>query len=146
MVYQKIFLDLQEDEIEFTDPQFQDLYYRIIEGYHQNPELKIDSFMHDLPHELAEQATHILMDEEKYGLHQWDRKLIFVKEKKDNVAQVVNETILNLRRHLVTKKIDELSAQFSQEDNSTAGQEALQSVTDYIGLKKILSEKLNRVL
>jgi len=146
MVYQKIFLDLQEDEIEFTDPQFQDLYYRIIEGYHQNPELKIDSFMHNLPHELAEQVTHILMDEEKYDLHQWDRKLIFVKEKKDNVAQVVNETILNLRRHLVTKKIDELSAQFSQEDNSTAGQEALQSVTDYIGLKKILSEKLNRVL
>lgn len=95
MVYQKIFLDLQEDEIEFTDPQFQDLYYRIIEGYHQNPELKIDSFMHDLPNELAEQATHILMDEEKYDLHQWDRKLIFVKEKKDNVAQVVNETILN---------------------------------------------------
>lgn len=146
MVYQKIFLDLQEDEIEFTDPQFQDLYYRIIEGYHQNPELKIDSFMHNLPHELAEQVTHILMDEEKYDLHQWDRKLIFVKEKKDNVAQVVNETILNLRRHLVTKKIDELSAQFSQEDNSTAGQEALQSVTDYIGLKKVLSEKLNRVL
>ena len=146
MVYQKIFLDLQEDEIEFTDPQFQDLYYRIIEGYHQNPELKIDSFMHNLPHELAEQVTHILMDEEKYDLHQWDRKLIFVKEKKDNVAQVVNETILNLRRHLVTKKIDELSAQFSQEDNSTTGQEALQSVTDYIGLKKVLSEKLNRVL
>ena len=50
------------------------------------------------------------------------------------------------RRHLVTKKIDELSAQFSQENSLENPEETLQAVTDYIGLKKVLSEKLNRVL
>jgi len=79
-------------------------------------------------------------------LHQWDRKLIFVKDKKSGVAQIVSETILNLRRHLVAKKIDELSAQFKEETESQSGDETLQAVTDYIGLKKVLSEKLNRVL
>ena len=146
LVYQKIYLDLQEDEIEFTHTQFQELYYRIIEGYHQNAELKIDGFLQSLPHELSEQVTHILMDEEKHQLHQWDRKLIFVKDKKAGVAQIVAETILNLRRHLVAKKIDELSAQFKEETESKSGDETLQAVTDYIGLKKVLSEKLNRVL
>ena len=146
IVYQKIYLDLQEDEIEFTHPEFQDLFYRIIEAYHQNPEFKIDGFLQSLPHELSEQVTHILMDEEKHQLHQWDRKLIFVKEKKQSVAQIVAETILNLRRHLVTKKIDELSAKFKEEASEEHTEEALQAVTDYIGLKKVLSEKLNRVL
>ncbi len=146
LVYQKIYLDLQEDEIEFAHPEFQDLYYRIIEAYHQNPELKIDGFLQSLPHELSEHVTHILMDEEKHHLHQWDRKLIFVKEKKEGVAQIVAETILNLRRHLVAKKIDELSAQFKDETSAENPEETLQAVTDYIGLKKVLSEKLNRVL
>jgi DNA primase len=72
--------------------------------------------------------------------------LIFVKEKKQSVAQIVAETILNLRRHLVTKKIDELSAKFKEEASEEHTEEALQAVTDYIGLKKVLSEKLNRVL
>ncbi len=86
------------------------------------------------------------MDDEKHQLHQWDRKLIFVKNKKEGVAQVVSETILNLRRYLVTKKIDELSTEFKDQDSSENAEETLQSVTDYIGLKKVLSEKLNRVL
>ena len=86
------------------------------------------------------------MDEEKYQLHQWDRKLIFVKEKKEGVAQMVSETILNLRRHLVSKKIDELSAEFKSESTQSNSEETMQSVTDYISLKKVLSEKLNRVL
>ena len=146
LVYQKIYLDLQEDEIEFADPEFQELFYRIIEAYHQNSTFKIDGFLQNLPHELSERVTHILMDDEKHQLHQWDRKLIFVKNKKEGVAQVVSETILNLRRYLVTKKIDELSTEFKDQDSSENAEETLQSVTDYIGLKKVLSEKLNRVL
>jgi DNA primase len=146
LVYQKIYLDLQEDEIEFTHPEFQEIFYRIIEAFHQDPELKIDTFLNGLPHELSEQVTHILMDEEKHQLHQWDRKLIFVKEKKEGVAQMVSETILNLRRHLVSKKIDELSAEFKSESTQSNSEETMQSVTDYISLKKVLSEKLNRVL
>ena len=59
---------------------------------------------------------------------------------------MVSETILNLRRHLVSKKIDELSAEFQSESTKSNAEETMQSVTDYIILKKVLSEKLNRVL
>ena len=85
------------------------------------------------------------MEEERYALHDWERREIYVKEKEQTIAQIVSETILNLRRFLVSKKISELSEGIrnAEEDEREAG---LQEIVDYIGLKKLLSDKLNRVL
>ena len=58
---------------------------------------------------------------------------------------MVSETILNLRRHLVAQKINELSETMKQEDNSEK-EAGLQEIVDYLSLKKVLSNKLNRVL
>ena len=58
--------------------------------------------------EKAHAVTDILMEEEKYSLHNWERKEIYVKEKKHSVSQIVSETILNLRRELINQKIKEL--------------------------------------
>ena len=146
LVYQKIYLDLQEDEIEFTHPEFQVLYYKIIEAYHQNKAIRIEAFIQDLPQNLSEMVSHILMDEEKHQLHQWGRKDIVVKDKEANVSQIVTETILNLRRFLVTEKINELNTLFDPKTESVSDPDTLRSVIDYIGLKKVLSDKLNRVL
>ena len=57
---------------------------------------------------------------------------------------MVIDTILNLRRLLVSKKIDELSKQI-KEGNSEI-ENPLQSIVDYLSLKKVLSDKLNRVV
>jgi DNA primase len=61
------------------------------------------------------------------------------------VSQVVSETILNLRRHLITTKIKELIASpvinGEYEDRSV-----LENVRDYNTLHSILSEKLRRVI
>jgi DNA primase len=146
LVYQKIYLDLQEDEIEFTHPEFQVLYYKIIEAYHQNKAIRIEAFIQDLPQNLSEMVSHILMDEEKHQLHQWGRKDIVVKDKEANVSRIVTETILNLRRFLVTEKINELNTLFDPKTESVSDPDTLRSVIDYIGLKKVLSDKLNRVL
>ena len=91
-------------------------------------------------------VSHILMDEEKHQLHQWGRKDIVVKDKEANVSQIVTETILNLRRLLVTEKINELNTLFDPKTESVSDPDTLRSVIDYIGLKKVLSDKLNRVL
>lgn len=144
-VFEKIYLDLQEDEIEFTNPEFKDLYYEVVNRYNQNPEAKAETFINELEPEMASAVTHILMEEERYVLHNWERKEIYVKEKEQTIAQMVSETILNLRRHLVAQKINELSETMKQEDNSEK-EAGLQEIVDYLSLKKVLSNKLNRVL
>ena len=145
-VFEKVYLDLQEDEIEFANEEFKDLYFEIITILNQNQELKIETLVNQLQPERAEAITHILMDDEKYQLAQWDRKEIYVKQKKTTIAQVVSETILNLRRHLVTQKIEELGQLVKEQESSDQATSNLQDIVDYITLKKVLSEKLNRVL
>jgi len=143
-VYQKIFLSLQDDEVEFTNALFKALYYKIVERLQQTEEfLKIDQFVNELDVELSSEVTSILMEEERYALHAWERQNIFVKQKEESIATLVNSTILSLRRFLVSKKIMELSKNVSQEESN---HDLLQDVVDYMGLKKVLSEKLNRVL
>ncbi|RFN59778.1 DNA primase [Marixanthomonas ophiurae] len=144
-VFQKIFLDLQEDEIEFTNEAFKDLYYDIIDRLTREEDLKVDAFVNSLQPENASAVTDILMEEEKYSLHDWERNEIYVKEKSHSVSQVVSETILNLRRELVNQKIKELSGAI-KEQSPEGSQVDLQDVVDYITLKKVISEKLRRVL
>jgi DNA primase len=85
------------------------------------------------------------MEEERYSLSNWERMEIYVKVKEQTIAQMVSETILNLRRHLVSQKINELSEAMKQEENLEK-ESGLQEIVDYISLKKVLSNKLNRVL
>jgi DNA primase len=144
-VFEKIYLDLQEDEIEFANDDFKELYFEIIDHYNREQDLKLDQFISKLKPEKAETVTHLLMEDEKYNLHEWNRKDIFVKDKKYNISQLVNETILNFRRHLVTQKINDLSVGL-KEGESKEKNVRLNNIVDYITLKKVLSEKLNRVL
>ncbi|MGB3344851.1 MAG: DNA primase [Aequorivita sp.] len=144
-VFEKIYLDLQDDEIEFTTPGFKALYTEIINRLILEPEIKTASFVNQLPIEMAATVTNILMEEERYTLHDWERKEIYVKDKNRTIAQMVGETILNLRRFLVSRKINELSETLKLE-NRDEKETGLKEIVDYINLKKILSNRLNRVL
>ncbi|MGB0896119.1 MAG: DNA primase [Flavobacteriaceae bacterium] len=143
IVHQKIFLSLQEDEVEFTNEQFQTLYYKLVEVFQNDNKLQIDQFINVLEPVLASEVTSILMNEERYTLNDWERQNIFPIKKEDNISRLVSENILSLRRFLVTKKINELAKSVSQEVSNT---EIIQEIMDYTALKKLLSEKLNRVL
>ncbi|NGX84612.1 DNA primase [Aequorivita sp. KMM 9714] len=144
-VYEKIYLDLQDDEIEFTNPEFKKIYYEVVNRFNQNPEAKAETFINDLEPELATAVTHVLMEEERYELHNWERMEIYVKGKDKTIAQIVSETILNLRRHLVSQKINDLSEMMRDNDNPEK-ESSLQEIVDYLTLKKVLSNKLNRVV
>lgn len=145
-VFEKIYLDLQEDEIEFANEEFKELYYDIINKLNQEQEFQLENFVNEFQSEKAATITHILMDDEKYQLHDWEGKDIFVKDKKQSVAQMVSETILNLRRQLVAQKINELSEEMKVQENVSQKEDNLQDIVDYVTLKKVLSEKLRRVL
>lgn len=144
-VFEKVFLDLQEDEIAFANAHFQKVYQQLITRFNQKGEYSLDTFINELSPEDASEITGILMDEEQYVLHDWDRVNIYVKDKKAGVGRLVNETILALRRYLVAKKIGELNEQLKSSQPPQASS-ILQEVMDYISLKKVLSGKLNRVM
>ncbi len=144
-VFEKIFLDLQEDEIEFANPAFKTLYYEIISQLTRDPEFKIEGFINELDPEMGLIVTNILMEEERYVLHDWERREILVKTKESTLSQMVTETILNLRRHLISQKIEELS-QTMKDGPSVDSTSSLEEIVLYIGLKKYISDKLNRVL
>lgn len=144
-VFEKIFLDLQEDEVAFTNDLFRELYSRVIAGLNQEGGLSLEIFINQLDSELSAEVTTILMEEEQYILHDWERMDIFVKAKDTTIARLVNETILALRRFLISQKIEELSQKIKDSPEMDS-KEMIEDVMDYLTLKKVLSNKLNRVM
>ncbi|MBF6652103.1 DNA primase [Flavobacterium columnare] len=144
-VYQRIYLSLQEDEVELANPLFRAIYNEVMNYYHQNEKFEIEHFLMQLMPELAQEVTSILMEDEKMNLHNWEVKLIYVKLKDQTIGQYVTETILSLRWFLVNKIIEEVKGQLSpdpQADNS----EILYMVMDYSKLVGNFSSKLGRVM
>ena len=143
-VYEKIYLDLQDDEIELTNPYFKSIYYKLIEELNHKEDFTINTFIADLDQEMVAEISSILMEEEKYMLHNWESKDIYPKDKKIGVSQLVSETILTLRCYLIKRRMETLqnSTEESTEDNS----ETLEEIMNYLQLNQLLNKKLNRVL
>ena len=143
-VYEKIFLDLQQDEIELANEDFRNLFYLLLEQYQTKGEVSIDKLMPSLAPELSSLVSTILMEEEKYTLHQWDKKNIFVKTREQQIGLMVTETILSLRKHLVNRKIESLQAEMEKPEEQHKA--LLEEVMSYYQLRRLVSNKLNRVL
>jgi len=144
-VFEKIYLDLQEDEMAFSNNLFKDLYYTIIEALNQDPDYKISQLTNSVNPDLAMEMSSILMDDERYTLSDWKRKDIHPKDKKDTVAQLVSETILTLRWFLIEQKVKVLSEE-TLNNKAETNREILEEVFDYTKLKTLLSKKLKRPL
>jgi DNA primase len=144
-VYQRIYLSLQEDEVELANPIFAAIYKDIIDYYNRIEKFDIEHYLQQIPEEIAQEVTSILMNEEREVIHNWEGQQIIVKSKQQSIAQYVTETILTLRWFLVNKIIDELKSDLiekKQEDNT----EILSMVVDYLGLTNVFSKKLGRVM
>jgi len=142
-VYERIYLNLQEDEIQFTDPVFRDLYKAIIDHYLAHQELNIETFLNTLHPELQYVATDIFMQDEKYVLHEWEeKKQIPVKDKSLSVSAYANEHIIDLRWLLLGKLIQDLKMQVNPEADNM---EILMAVNDYNTLVNYLSRKISRL-
>ncbi|WP_452597223.1 DNA primase [Pontimicrobium sp. MEBiC01747] len=144
-VFEKVFLDLQDDEMEFSNPKFKNIYYKIIDILNQNPDFKLDNLINVIDQDMAHEVTSILMDDERYSLSDWERKNIFPKAKQETIAQLVSETILSLRCHLIDQKVIGFKEQTLERKNEV-NRTILEEVIDYNKLKNLLSRKLKRVL
>ncbi|MBL30858.1 MAG: DNA primase [Flavobacteriaceae bacterium] len=141
-VFEKIFLDLQQDEVELADPTFRNLFNKLISAYQLKSDSAVNSLMFSDNHNLSSVVADIIMETEKYFLHSWDSKNIFVKDKTHDLGQLVCETILTLRKSLINDKINILKSELKKNNNKNL----LEDIINYNQLKKTVSKKLNRVL
>ena len=144
-VHEKIFLDLQSDEIEFANEEFKILYKKLIDVFQKKQDFDSKIFINSLPKNLSELVTSILIEDEIYQLHNWRSKNVIVKDKGRSVSQLVTETILTLRTLLINKKVQELSKS-GDTDDKNFNKDTLEEIVNYYQLKSLLSKKLNRVV
>jgi len=144
-VYEKVYLSLQEDEVELSNQLFQNIFNNIIDFYNQNETFSLDKYLMHLQPEFAQEVTNILMEDERLTIHNWEGQNIFPKHKDATIEQNVSDTIFSMRWYLISKIIHELKNTLlsdPQEDNS----EILSMVVDYSKLLNNFSKKLGRVV
>jgi len=143
-VHQRIYLSLQEDEVELANPVFKSIYNDLILFYNQDDSLNVDQYVMQLSEEHSKIVTDILMLEEKESLHNWETKHIYVKSKHQNVSQYVSETIISLREYLINKLILDLMEGYNREDENNL-EELKSTINDYNKLKVSLTNKIGRI-
>ena len=144
-VFQRIYLSLQEDEVELANPLFRDIYNNLVNYYLQNESFNIEQYLMHLQPEFAQEVTDILMEDERVVLHNWEGQNIFPKTKSDTIGQYVSETILTMRWYLVDRIIEEIKGSISSEPGSD-NIEPLSMAMDYSKLINSFSKKLGRVM
>ncbi|MUP46707.1 DNA primase [Gramella sp. BOM4] len=145
-VFEKVFLDLQEDEIAFSNEDFRKLYNVLINKLNTDEKFEIGNVVNELEPSQSKEITDILMQEEQYELHSWDRHDIPVKKKEQTVNQYVSQTILNLRRHLIDRKLQELLEDIRVAETEDQRTDIKNEVVGFNKLRTLLSERLGRVM
>ncbi|MEM9686371.1 MAG: DNA primase [Bacteroidota bacterium] len=144
-VYEKVFLELQQDEIEFSNKDFQAIYNHIIDLLNKEETLDIKKLNQRLTETQRNSVVDILMQEEKYTLAKWEDKNIYVKEKNASVGQWVFQTITMLRMKLITMLVDTIQEEIVKNDKN-ASQEQKEDIRNYFKLRKVLADKFGIVL
>ncbi len=142
-VSKELYLNLQDDEVEFSNEIFQSIYYEMIHQLNQEDKIEMEAFINHPNAAISSIVTSILMDEENPNrqLSNWERKNIFPSDL--DLTKLVTDSILNIRRVLIGKLINEMT---SEGRNKEFSEEEKESIINYINLKKKLYSKLMRVV
>jgi DNA primase len=145
LVFSKIYLELQEDEIEFANPKFKSIYDLICAQFSKQKAIDHNALLNQESNEINTEITSALLDNENHQYHRWEDKNIFVPSKEALDPKEVTQTILNLRRLLIKKKIEELSQSIKDNVHDT-NIEVLSETLDYKKLEMLISNKIGRVM
>lgn len=150
-IFEKIYFNLQEDEITFSSALFLSLYDKLIKEYQLNQVFDLKTFVSNIDENELMLVTDLIMNEEKYSLHGWlDKKNVFVKEKDSPqlLADLVLETLISFREHLIDEFVTYVlnnKNEFMGEDENHATLEVLQTINSYNQLKSNISRRLGRM-
>ena len=144
-IYEKLYLALQEDEIELSNPTFKTIYTDIINYYNQNLEFEIDKYISETTPEITDKITSILMLEDRYTLNKWHLRKIVVDDKNTNLEQLVSDTISSYRCLLIDKMIS-VNIENVSKDISIDNSEFLSYSMSLSTLRNTIAKKLGQVL
>ncbi len=141
-VYEKLFLELQADEIELSTAEFKEIYTFFIDKYQHGLE-DISTIINELPISMASIIATFQAQEEEIRLHNWREKGVEVKPKEADLSYAINGIVLNLRKILIDKKIEELRAEIIQLEAEKGDPTwAIQEIMEYNVLKNTISRRL----
>ena len=143
-VFDQVFLSLQDDETVMSNEVFKTIFKDILSFYHLNEHWNLESYLKQVKPELADEITSIIMEDERYELHNWEKQNILVKGKESSVSQYVSETILTLRSYLIFDLIENYRKEL--QENPENAREFLVEIVEYNKLKHTLSTQLGRVM
>ena len=75
----------------------------------------MDAFVANLEPNLALEVSDLLLEDELHTLHDWERKNIYIKNKKANLARWVHEVILRFRCQLIDEKVAALQSDTAED-------------------------------
>ncbi len=145
VVADEIYKQLQEDEMQFSNPVFKKLYQLIIPKSLERQEIDVAQLMPELSEEESRMVSDILMDEEKYELANWADRQIEVKSKEATLGWHVMDVLLNLRRLLIQDLINEQKETLKDIDSERKRIDIFNEIKDYLFLFRLVSTKLFRL-
>jgi DNA primase len=143
VVAQEIYLNLQDDEIEFTKDVFKSIYSILITQFNLNQNIDIKHFTNHENPLIAQLASDVVLEEDKYILSKWESRDIVVKPKESHISKQVTDIILNLRRVLIDEKIKTVMQSIKEKHPE---KEQIEEVLNYTRLRKLVFDKLHRVV
>ncbi len=145
LVSQELYLNLQEDEIEFANKLFKEIYYELLDQLNEEKKFSIEKLTNHENSQISSAVTDILMesDEIKHPLSKWESKDIYVTETIKVLPKAVLDVVYRLRVALIGLKIKELLSKVSKDQ---VNNEVLEEIMNYNTLKRMIFEKLNRVV
>lgn len=143
VVAQEIYLNLQDDEIEFTKDVFKSTYAILITQFNLNQNIDIKYFTNHENPLIAQLASDVVLEEDKYILSKWESRDIVVKPKESHISKQVTDIILNLRRVLIDEKIKTVMQSIKDKHPE---REQIEEVLNYTRLRKLVFDKLHRVV
>ncbi len=145
IIADEIYKQLQEDELEFSNPLFNQLYNRLIPKSLEHQDIDLKQLMPQLSEEEARLISDILMEEEKYSLANWGDRQIEVKTKDATLGWHLMDVLLNLRRLLLLELINEQKENLKNVETDQTRINIFNEIKDYLFLFRLVSTKLFRL-
>ena len=144
VVADEVYKQLQEDELKFSNPLFNEIYNKIIPVVLEHKAVNIAQLAGELDEDASSLLSDILMEEEKYQLAKWEEKEIMVKSKKNTLGWHVIDVLLNLRRLLILELMNQQKEAFKKDLKEKERIDIFNELKDYLFLYRLISRKLFR--
>jgi len=148
-VAEKIHLELQADEIEFTSPEFRELYELIMNEYFNTGRIDGTEILKKIPPEYTQIVSDMLAFTEQHRFDNWKKIKIDVPGWADNVDVWVTDVLYRLRlellRELLQKEKEELK-RLEAEEKKEELEEKLRQIQLYTNMKTHFGNILEQVI